>query len=114
LAFALALGTDLACLYVEDDPSMIVVILQVKLDQPLAFLATTGLTGRGRNFPRFQVLKFNQELPFGNDGDLSHAHKLYAVLAENTISCVLKKPWPPLAGFNPCIFLEANQLLRLS
>jgi hypothetical protein len=31
-----------------------------------------------RNLPRFIVLKFNDKLPFGGDGDLSHSHKLYA------------------------------------
>ena len=79
LAFSFAFCTDLACLYVDDGSSMIAVILHVILDQPFALLASSGLTYGTRNFPRFMVLKFNDELPFGDDGDLSHAHRLYAI-----------------------------------
>ena len=76
LAFSFALCTDLACLYVDDGSSIIVMILHVIFDQTLAFLASIGLTCGARNFPRSPVLKFNYELPFGNDGDLSHTYGL--------------------------------------
>ena len=76
LAFSFALCTDLARFCVDDGSSIIVMILHVIFDQSLAFLASTGLTCGARNFTRFLVLKFNDELPFGNDGDLSHAHRL--------------------------------------
>ena len=78
LAFSFAFRTDLACLDVDDGSFMIAVILHVILDKPLALLASSGLADGTRNLPRFMVLKFNDELPFGGDGDLSHSHKLYA------------------------------------
>ena len=79
LAFSFAFRTDLACLDVDDGSFMIAVILHVILDQCLALLASTGLAHGTRNLPRFLVLKFNDKLPFGGDGDLSHAHRLYAI-----------------------------------
>lgn len=79
LAFPFAVRTDLACLYVDDGSFMIAVILHVILDQRLALLASIGLAQGTRNLPRFMVLKFNDKLPFGGDGDLSHAHRLYAI-----------------------------------
>lgn len=77
LALSFALCTDLACFCIDDGSSAIGMILHIIFDQPIAFLASAGLTCGARNFPRFPVLKFNDELPFGNDGDLSHAHRLY-------------------------------------
>ena len=78
LAFSFAFRTDLACFDVDDGSIMIAVILHVILDKPLALLASSGLADGTRNLPRFMVLKFKDELPFGGDGDLSHSHKLYA------------------------------------
>jgi hypothetical protein len=80
LAFSFAFRTDLACLYINDGSFMIAVILHLILDERLALLASTGLAYGARNLPRFTVLKFNDKLPFGGDGDLSHAHTLYAIL----------------------------------
>src|ERR1700738_4774140 len=77
LAFSVALCTDLACFRIDDGPSTIGMILHVIFDQPLAFLASIGFTCGARNFPCLPVLKFHDELPFGNDSDLSHAHRLY-------------------------------------
>jgi hypothetical protein len=114
LAFSFALCTDLACFHIDDGSSTIVMILHVIFDQPLAFLACTGLTRGARNFPRFPVLKFNDELPFGNDGDLSHAYRLYVGSAENTISCMKKLLSHFLESSDPCMLLQANQLLHLS
>jgi len=114
LAFSFALCTDLACFYIDDGSSTIGMILHVIFDQPLAFLAIIGLTCGARNFPGFPVLKFNDELPIGNDGDLSHTHRLYVDSNKNTISC-MKKAWSHFsAGSDPCMLLQANQLLRLS
>ena len=78
LAFSFAFRTDLACLYVDDGSSMIAVILDVILDKRLALLASNRLAYGTRNLLRFIVLKFDDKLPFGGDGDLSHSHKLYA------------------------------------
>jgi hypothetical protein len=71
------------------------------------------LTDGTRNFPRFLVLKFNEELPFGGDGNLSHAHRLYATWVENTISCIQKSCAAVFSGLHPCMLLQANQLLRV-
>ena len=114
LAFSFAFRTDLACLYVDDGSSMIAVILHVILDQSLALLTSTGLAYRTRNLPRFMVLKFNDKLPFGCDGDLSHAHTLYAIWFENTIYCMGKSCADGFSGFHPCMSLQANRLLRIS
>ena len=113
LALSFAFRTDLACLYVDDGSSMIAVILHVILDQPLALLASTGLTYGTRNFPRFMVLKFDDELPFAGDGDLCHTHRLYAARFENTIYCMKKSCAGVFLGLQPCMSLQANQLLRV-
>ena len=114
LAFSFAFCTDLACFYVDDGSSTIGMMLHVIFNQPLAFLASIGLTCGARNFPRFPVLKFNDELPFGNDGDLSHVYRLYVDSTENTISCVEKVLSHFFEGSYPCMLLQANQLLHLS
>ena len=113
-AFSFAFCTDLACFYIDDGPSTIGMILHVILDQPLAFLASFGLTCGARNFPRLPVLKFNDELPFGNNGDLSHAHRLYVDSTQNTISCMEKVLSHFLPGSDSWMLLQANQLLHLS
>ena len=114
LAFSFALCTDLAGFYIDDGSSAIGMILHVIFDQPLAFLASTGLTCGAGNSPRFPVLKFNDELPFGNDGDLRHTHGLYVGSAQNTISCIKKVLSRFFKGSDPCMLLQANQLLHLN
>jgi len=74
LAFSFALRTDLTCFCVEDYSPMIAMILRVELDQTLAFFAVISFTNAARNFSCLQILKFDDELPFGDDGGLSHAH----------------------------------------
>src|SRR5271165_2461311 len=113
-AFSLAFCTNLACFCIDDGPSEIGMILHVIFDQPLAFLASIGLTCGARNFPRLLVLKFDDELPFGNDGDLSHAHRLYVGSTQNTISCMEKVLSDLLPGSDSWRLLQANQLLHLS
>ena len=113
-AFSFAFCTNLACFCIDDGPSTIGMILHVIFDQPLAFLASIGLTRGARNFPRLPVLKFNDELPFGNDGDLSHAHRLYVGSTQNTISCMEKVLSDLLPGSDSWMLLQANQLLHLS
>src|SRR5271165_5224266 len=113
-AFSFAFCTNLTCFCIDDGPPTIGMILHVIFDQPLAFLASIGLTRGARNFPRLPVLKFNDELPFSNDGDLSHAHRLYVGSTQNTISCMEKVWSDPLPGSDSWRLLQANQLLHLS
>jgi hypothetical protein len=72
------------------------------------------LTCGARNFPRLPILKFNDELPFGNDCDLSHAHGLYVGSIKNTISCMEKVLSNLLPSSDSWMLLQANQLLHLS
>jgi hypothetical protein len=114
LAVSFTLCTDLACFYVDDGSSTIGMILHVIFNHPLAVLPSIGLTCGARNFPRFPVLKFNDELPFGNDGDLSHAHRLYVDSTQNTRSCMRKVLSDLFGDSDQCMLLQANQLLHLS
>lgn len=77
LAFSFALRTDLTSFRVEDGPLMVAVILHVILDQALALLASAGLADGPGNFSCLLVLKLNDKLPFGDESNLSHAHRLY-------------------------------------
>ena len=72
-AFSFALRTDLTCFCVEDNSPLIAMTLRVVLDQTLAFLEAVRLTHGARNFSGLLILKFDDELPFGDDGRLSHA-----------------------------------------
>ena len=44
-----------------------------------AFLEAVRLTDGARDFSGLLILKFDDELPFGDDGRLSHAHGLYTI-----------------------------------
>jgi hypothetical protein len=52
-------------------------VLRLILDRPRAFFVSFSFADGAGYLPGFIVLKFNDELPFGNDSDLSHAHRLY-------------------------------------
>src|ERR1700726_1268650 len=89
-AFSFALRTDLACFCVEDSSPLIAMILRVVLHQPLAFLEAVRLTDGARDFSGLLILKFDDELPFGDDGRLSHAHGLYVMTYQTTTYCANK------------------------
>src|ERR1700730_12981503 len=89
-AFSSALRTDLTCFCVEDSSPLIAVILRVVVHQPLAFLEAVRLTDGARNFSGLLILKFDDELPFSDDGRLSHSHGLYITMDQTTTCCANK------------------------
>src|ERR1700686_2605654 len=89
-AFSFALRTDLTCFCVEDSSPLIAMILRVVLHQPLAVLDAVRLTDGARDFSGLLILKFDDELPFGDDGSLSHSHGLYAMTHQTTTYCANK------------------------
>ena len=77
LALSFALRTNLNRFCVEDGTFMVAVILHVILDQALALLAGVGLADGPGNISRLLVLELNEKLPFGDESNLSHTHRLY-------------------------------------
>jgi hypothetical protein len=67
-ALALALFTELNGFGRHPDIAAQALILHLIFNQYLAFIAIRGFAQRARYFPRFFILEFDDELPFGVDG----------------------------------------------
>ena len=88
-------------------------ILRVVLHQPLAFFEAVRLTDGARDFSGLLILKFDDELPFGDDGRLSHAHTLYVMTYQTTTYCANKSLVGLFFELPPVEDLPNNQRLRL-
>src|ERR1700730_7152630 len=88
-------------------------ILRVVLHQPLAFLEAVRLTDGARDFSGLLILKFDDELPFGDDGRLSHAHQLYITVNQTTTYCANKSFFASFPSLRRWRSRTPNQRLRL-
>lgn len=71
-----ALHAYLPSLRVDDGASPGAMVLHLILDRPFAFFTSISLADGAGYLPGFVVLKFDEELPLGKDGVLTHTNRL--------------------------------------